>query len=143
VNPVLFLNQLLIKPVENVRKGSYMSEILGSTGTSSPINPIRKKELDDNWKTVAAKAVTDDSFKKILAGDPIKVLGEHGLKVTEGIKINFDETNKEYNFNVPADASEEIVAEAQWWTWRLKMIKEFSKELSRQVGNVAGFDESY
>ena len=89
-----------------------MSEILGSTGTSSPINPIRKKELDDNWKTVAAKAVTDDSFKKILAGDPIKVLGEHGLKVTEGIKINFDETNKEYNFNLPADASEEIVAEA-------------------------------
>ena len=120
-----------------------MSEILGSTGTSSPINPIRKKELDDNWKTVAAKSVTDDSFKKILAGDPIKVLGEHGLKVAEGIKINFDETNKQYNFNVPSDASEEIVAEAQWWTWRLKMIKEFAHELSRQVGNVAGFDESY
>ena len=120
-----------------------MSEILGSTGTSSPINPIRKKELDDNWKTVAAKAVTDGSFKKNLAGDPIKVLEEHGLKVAEGIKINFDETNKQYNFNVPSDASEEIVAEAQWWTWRLKMIKEFSKELSRQVGNVAGFDESY
>ena len=65
-----------------------MSEILGSTGTSSPINPIRKKELDDNWKIVAAKAVTDDSFKKILAGDPIKVLGEHSLKVAEGIKKN-------------------------------------------------------
>ena len=120
-----------------------MSEILGSTGTSSPINPIRKKELDDNWKTVAAKAVTDESFKKTLAGDPIKVLGGHGLKVAEGIKINFDETNQEYNFNVTSGASEEIVAEAQWWTWRLKMIKEFSKELSRQVGNVAGFDESY
>ena len=39
-----------------------MSEILGSTGKTSPINPIRKKELDDNWKTVAAKAVTDDAF---------------------------------------------------------------------------------
>ena len=120
-----------------------MSEILGSAGTSSPINPIRKKELDDNWKAVAAKAVTDEEFKKNLAGDPINVLGEHGLKVTEGIKINFDETNKDYNFNVPSDASEEIVSEAQWWTWRLKMIKEFSQELSRQVGNVAGFDGSY
>jgi hypothetical protein len=143
VNPVLFPNNLLIKPVENIRKGSYMSEILGSVGTSSPINPIRKKELDDNWKTVAAKAVTEESFKKNLAGDPINVLEEHGLKVAEGIKVNFDETNQEYNFNVPPDASEEIMAEAQWWTWRLKMIKEFAKELSRQVGNVAGFDESY
>ena len=120
-----------------------MSEILGSSGTSSPINPIRKKELDDKWKTVAAKAVTDEEFKKTLAGDPINILEEHGLKVAEGIKVNFDETNKEYNFNVPADASEEILAEAQWWTWRLKMIEEFAQELSRQVGNVAGFDGSY
>ena len=120
-----------------------MNQILGSTGSSSPINPIRKKELDDNWKNVAAKAVTDESFKKNLAADPIKVLEEHGLKVASEIKINFDETNKEYNFNVSADASEEILAEAQWWTWRLKMIKEFAQELSRQVGNVAGFDGSY
>lgn len=120
-----------------------MNEILGSTGSSSPINPIRKKELDDNWKTVAAKAVTDETFKRSLAADPIKVLEAHGLKVASEIKINFDETNKEYNFNVPADASEEILAEAQWWTWRLKMIKEFAQELSRQVGNVAGFDGSY
>ncbi len=120
-----------------------MNEILGSTGTTSPINPIRKKELDDNWKTIAAKAVTDESFKKSLAADPIKVLEEHGLKVAAEIKINFDETNKEYNFNIPKDASEEIQAEAQWWTWRLKMIKEFAQELGRQVGNVAGFDDSY
>ena len=120
-----------------------MNQILGSTGSSSPINPIRKKELDDKWTAVAAKAVTDESFKKSLAADPINVLEEHGLKTAEEIKINFDETNKEYNFNVPADASEEILAEAQWWTWRLKMIKEFAQELSRQVGNVAGFDGSY
>ena len=120
-----------------------MNQILGSTGSSSPINPIRKKELDDNWKNVAAKAVTDESFKKDLAADPINVLEANGLKVASKIKINFDDTNKEYNFNVPADASEEILGEAQWWTWRLKMIKEFSQELSRQVGNVAGFDGSY
>jgi hypothetical protein len=117
-----------------------MSEILGSTGSSSPINPIRKKELDGNWKIVAAKAVTDDSFKKILAADPIKVLEEHGLKVSPQIKINYDETNKEYNFSVPANATEELQAETQWWAWRLKMIKEFSQDLSRQVGTVVGFD---
>jgi hypothetical protein len=120
-----------------------MNEILGSTGSSSPINPIRKKELDDNWKSVAAKAVTDESFKKSLAADPINILQGHGLVVASEIKINFDETNKEYNFNVAPDASEEILAEAQWWKWRLKMIKEFAQELSRQVGNVAGFDGSY
>ena len=120
-----------------------MNKILGAAGTTPPINPIRKKELDDNWKAVAAKAVTDESFKKSLAADPIKVLEEHGLKVAAEIKIIFDETDKEYNFNIPKDASEEIQAEAQWWTWRLKMIKEFAQDLGRQVGNVAGFDDSY
>ena len=29
-----------------------MSEILGATGSTSPINPIRKKELDDKWKEI-------------------------------------------------------------------------------------------
>ena len=94
-------------------------------------------------KTSQQKRSLTNHLKKNLAADPIKVLEEHGLKVASEIKINFDETNKEYNFNVPADASEEILAEAQWWTWRLKMIKEFAQELSRQVGNVAGFDGSY
>jgi hypothetical protein len=118
-----------------------MSDILGSTGTSSPINPIRKKELDDNWKTVAAKAVTNDEFKKILAADPLKVLEENGLKIGAEIKVLFDETNQEYSAKVSSGASEESRAEAQWWTWRLKMIKEFGQELDRQVGTVAGFDE--
>jgi hypothetical protein len=118
-----------------------MSEILGSTGSSSPINPIRKKELDDNWKTVAAKAVTDEIFKKSLAEDPFEVLEAHGLKINPEIKVNFDETNKEYNVLVPTEASEEVQAEAKWWTWRLKMIKEFARELDTQVGTVAGFEE--
>ena len=122
-----------------------MSEILGSSGTSSPINPIRKKALAENWQIVAAKAVTDDEFKEVLAADPIKVLEEHGLVVSPEIKIIFDETNQEYSAKVSADASEdmkeELKAEAKWWTWRLKMIKEFGQELDRQVGTVAGFDE--
>ena len=118
-----------------------MNDILGSSGTSSPINPIRKKELDNNWKAVAAKAVTDDEFKKVLSKDPLKVLEEHGLKIGPDIKIIFDETNQEYNAKVSSDASEESQAEAQWWTWRLKMIKEFGQELGRKVGNVAGFEE--
>ena len=118
-----------------------MSEILGSAGSTSPINPIRKKELDDNWKTVAAKAVTDDIFKKSLAKDPFKVLEAHGLKADPEIKVNYDETNKKYNMVAPTNASEEVQAEAKWWNWRLKIIKEFDQSLDRQVGNVVGFDE--
>ena len=118
-----------------------MSEILGSTGKTSPINPIRKKELDDNWKTVAAKAVTDDTFKKGLAKDPFKVLEAQGLKVDPEIKVNYDETNEEYNTVVAANASEEVQAEAKWWNWRLKIIKEFDQDLDRKVGTVTGFDE--
>ena len=118
-----------------------MSEILGSAGKTSPINPIRKKELDDNWKTVAAKAVTDDTFKKSLAEDPFKVLEAQGLKVDPEIKVNYDETNEEYNMVVAANASEEVQAEAKWWNWRLKIIKEFDQSLDRKVGNVVGFHE--
>ena len=118
-----------------------MSEILGSAGKTSPINPIRKKELDDNWKTVAAKAVTDDTFKKSLAKDPFKVLEAQGLKVDPEIKVNYDETNQVYNMVVAENASEEVQAEAKWWNWRLKIIKEFDQSLDRQVGNVVGFDE--
>ena len=118
-----------------------MSEILGSAGKTSPINPIRKKELDDNWKTVAAKAVTDNTFKKSLAKDPFKVLEAQGLKVDPEIKVNYDETNEEYNMVVAANASEEVQAEAKWWNWRLKIIKEFDQSLDRKVGNVVGFDE--
>ena len=118
-----------------------MSEILGSAGKTSPINPIRKKELDDNWKTVAAKAVTDDTFKKSLAKDPFKVLEAQGLKVDPEIKVNYDETNQAYNMVVAENASEEVQAEAKWWNWRLKIIKEFDQSLDRQVGNVVGFHE--
>jgi len=118
-----------------------MSEILGSAGKTSPINPIRKKELDDNWKTVAAKAVTDDTFKKSLAKDPFKVLEAQGLKVDPEIKVNYDETNQVYNMVVAENASEEVQAEAKWWNWRLKIIKEFDQSLDRQVGNVVGFHE--
>ena len=53
-----------------------MSEILGATGTTSPINPIRKKELDDKWKNIVTKAVTDEAFKKQLVADPVKAIEE-------------------------------------------------------------------
>ena len=118
-----------------------MSEILGATGSTSPINPIRKKELDDKWKEIVTKAITDEEFKKKLVADPILVIEEQGLKVSDGIKISFDEVTKIHKVGVDNDSNEEITAEGKWWSIRLKMIKEFGVELNRQVGNVVGFDE--
>ena len=118
-----------------------MSEILGATGSSSPINPIRKKELDDKWKNIVTKAITDEAFKKLLVANPIKVMGEQGLQAVDGIKIAFDEVTKIHKVGIDNDSDEEITAEGKWWSIRLKMIKEFGVELDRQVGNVAGFEE--
>ncbi len=118
-----------------------MSEILGATGSSSPINPIRKKELDDKWKDIVTKAITDAAFKKLLVANPIKVMSEQGLQAVDGIKIAFDEVTKIHKVGIDNDSDEEITAEGKWWSIRLKMIKEFGVELDRQVGNVAGFEE--
>ena len=118
-----------------------MSEILGASGSSSPINPIRKKELDDKWKNIVTKAITDEAFKKLLVADPMKTMGEQGLQATDGIKISFDEVTKIHKVGIDNDSNEEITAEGKWWSIRLKMIKEFGVELDRQVGNVAGFEE--
>ena len=118
-----------------------MSEILGATGSSCPINPIRKKELDDKWKNIVTKAITDEAFKKLLVANPIKVMGEQGLQAVDGIKIAFDEVTKIHKVGINNDSDEEITAEGKWWSIRLKMIKEFGVELDRQVGNVAGFEE--
>ena len=118
-----------------------MSEILGATGSSSPINPIRKKELDDKWKNIVAKAVTDEAFKKQLVADPIKVIEDQGLKAVDGINISFDEVTKVHKVGVDNKSDDEVTAESKWWSIRLKMIKEFGVELNRQVGTVAGFEE--
>ena len=118
-----------------------MNEILGATGSSSPINPIRKKELDDKWKNIVTKAITDEAFKKLLVADPMKTMGEQGLQAVEGIKIAFDEVTKTHKGAIKNDADEEITAEGKWWSIRLKMIKEFGVELKRQVGNVVGYEE--
>ena len=112
-----------------------MSEILGASGSSSPINPIRKKELDDKWKNIVTKAITDEAFKKLLVADPMKTMGEQGLQAVEGIKIAFDEVTKTHKVAIDNDSNEEITAEGKWWSIRLKMIKEFGVELKRQVGN--------
>ena len=117
-----------------------MNEIIGASGTTNPINPIRKKELDDKWKIIAGKAITDEAFKKKLVSEPMQTMEEEGLKSVEGFKIAIDEVTQIHKVVVDSEVDEEVQAEAKWWSIRLKMIKEFGVELNRQVGNVAGFE---
>jgi hypothetical protein len=125
----------------DARKDLKMNEIIGASGTTNPINPIRKKELDDKWKIIAGKAITDETFKKQLVADPMQTMEDQGLKVVDGLKIAVDEVTKIHKVVLASGADEEVKAEAKWWSIRLKMIKEFGVELNRQVGNVAGFEE--
>ena len=118
-----------------------MNEIIGASGTTNPINPIRKKELDDKWKIIAGKAITDEAFKKKLVSEPMQTMEEEGLKSAEGLKIAVDEVTQIHKVVLESETDEEVKAEAKWWSIRLKMIKEFGVELNRQVGNVAGFEE--
>ena len=97
--------------------------------------------MDDKWKSIVTKAVTDEAFKKQLVADPVKAIEEQGLKAVDGIKIAFDEVTKVFKVGVDNESNEEVVAESKWWGIRLKMIKEFGVELNRQVGTVAGFEE--
>jgi hypothetical protein len=128
------------RPVD-AGKDLNMNDIIGASGTTNPINPIRKKELDDKWKIIAGKAITDETFKKQLVADPMLTMEELGLKAVDGLKIAVDEVTKIHKVALDSGADEEVQAEAKWWSIRLKMIKEFGVELNRQVGNVAGFEE--
>ncbi len=87
----------------------------------------KKEELDKKWKTIAAKAVTDDAFKKNLVADPVGVMVENGLVLPEGTEMKVG-TGKLQTIPIPSDASEELKEEVSWWMWRLDCIREFGKE---------------
>ena len=80
-----------------------MNEIIGASGTTNPINPIRKKELDNKWKIIAGKAITDEAFKKKLVSEPMQTMEEEGLKSAEGLKIAVDEVCLLYTSPSPRD----------------------------------------
>ena len=87
----------------------------------------RKEELDKKWKAIAAKAVTDEIFKKSLVDDPIGVMQEHGLKIPEGTEAKIGTGNilKLITVKNPPD---ELMEEVTWWTWRLTTIRDFGRD---------------
>lgn len=96
----------------------------------------RKTELDGKWKQVAAKAVTDDEFRKKLAKNPVTVMKEYDLPLPEGIEARL-EAGYEIKFYTAADAPEELQDEVKWWKLRVDMIREFGKDDKVVAGRIA------
>jgi len=87
----------------------------------------KREELDKKWKVIAARAVTDEAFKKKLVADPVGVMVENGLTLPEGMQMKVG-AGKTQTIPIASNASEEMKKEVKWWTWRLDIIREFGKE---------------
>ena len=96
----------------------------------------RKVELNDKWKQVATKAVTDDEFRKKLAKNPITVMAEHDLSLPDTIEARLEAGYEIKLFTAPEHA-EELKEEIKWWKLRVDMIREFGKDDKVTTGSIA------
>ena len=95
----------------------------------------RKVELNDKWKQVATKAVTDDDFRKKLAKNPITVMEEHGLSLPDTIEARL-EAGYEIKLFADPELAEELKEEVKWWKLRVDMIREFGKDDKVASGSI-------
>ena len=96
----------------------------------------RKVELNDKWKQVATRAVTDDEFRKKLAKNPITVMEECGLTLPETIEARLEAGYEVKLFATP-ELAEELKEEVKWWKLRVDMIREFGKDDKITTGSIA------
>ena len=96
----------------------------------------KKEDMDRKWKTIATHAVTQEDFKQKLLKDPLQVMKEFGLQLSENIRPNIDKS-KSITLLLPENSSEELKAEVTWWQWRLNTIREFGKDFQMGVQIVA------
>ena len=97
----------------------------------------KKEDLDNKWKSIAAKAVTDEEFKKKLVDKPVDVMIENGLTLPEGVEMKVN-VAKIQTLVLPRDASDELKEDVKWWMWRLNSIREFGREKPQQtVGHLS------
>ena len=93
--------------------------------------------MDSKWKSIAAKAVTDDEFKKKLVAAPVEVMVENGLTVPEGAEVKVG-VGKVQTLVLSSKASDELKEEVKWWMWRLDSIREFGREKpGKTVGHLS------
>ena len=101
----------------------------------------RKTELNDKWKQVAAKAVTDDDFRKRLAKNPVTVMKEFDLLLPDNIEARL-EAGYEIKFFTAPENAEELKEEIKWWKLRVDMIRDFGKDDIKKVGTTAAAPET-
>jgi len=96
----------------------------------------RKVELNDKWKQVATKAVTDDNFRRKLAKNPITVMAECDLSLPDTIEARL-EAGYEIKLFATPELAEELKEEVKWWKLRVDMIREFGKDDKITTGSIA------
>ena len=101
----------------------------------------RKVELNDKWKRVATKAVTDDDFRKKLAKNPITVMAENDLSLPDTIEARLEAGYEIKLFTAP-EVAEELKEEIKWWKLRVDMIREFGKDDVKKAGTTAAAPET-
>ncbi len=97
----------------------------------------RKVELDEKWKKVATKAITDDEFKGKLVKDPVACMAEFGINLPEGIVPKLG-TGGVLRLTHAQDISDETKSEVLWWKWRIDMIREFGREEAERGVKITG-----
>ncbi len=105
------------------------------------LSPKKKADMDAKWQKVAAKAVTQEEFKKQLLKDTLGTLKEHGLEIPESAKVNVSAVDKEISIGLPDDCDEATKEEVKWWRWRIAAIKEFGHELKKSSEDIAPMSE--
>ncbi len=97
----------------------------------------KKAEMDKKWTAIAARAVTDEDFKRKLVATPIDLMLENGLTLPEGTEKKVG-AYKVQSIPIPSDAPDEIKEEVKWWMWRLDSIREFGREKpEKTVGHMS------
>ncbi|QPJ65802.1 MAG: hypothetical protein G3M78_10530 [Candidatus Nitrohelix vancouverensis] len=99
------------------------------------MNSKKKKELEDKWKALVVKAVTDEDYKRELVDQPVEKMNAEGIPLPEGVDVKVTGKGPDKRFSLVAQtkASDEVKEEIKWWTLRLEMTREFGQE-HRKVG---------
>ncbi len=99
------------------------------------MNSKKKKELEDKWKALVVKAVTNEDYKRELVEQPIEKMNAEGIALPEGVEVKVTGKGSDKRFSLVATikVSDEVKEEIRWWTLRLEMTREFGRE-HRQVG---------
>ncbi|MFQ5673197.1 MAG: hypothetical protein ACE5G9_08885 [Nitrospinales bacterium] len=100
----------------------------------------KRSDMDNKWKKLATRAVTQEEFKAQLVADPVARMSEFGLHPPEGAKVRAG-ADKAVHILPPTGSSPEIKEEIKWWNLRLDTIRQFGKEEKEATSHGAPFED--